>query len=258
MTTFSADWSRRRFLRGALVTGALVVPGAGLLAGCGTSHDGGDGATEDTVSDVPSSAAGAGPAEPSRLSDVLAMVQANESTRNQLEYLNGAAVRALISPSRLSGGGLGDVALGSPGAAGHAFSEQTGVDAALMRACVVVQAAPIEAGLWFGDYDVTRVDEWFVGNGGRREESAGATLWRTAPDFHTCDTAADGCAAPLEIAALNVVRTAPGSFGWSVAQAPLTWLTEPPKEPLAAVPSFAEVAECLGDAVAAIIQHSAG
>jgi hypothetical protein len=176
MTAFSADWSRRRFLRGALAAGALVVPGSGLLVGCATSRDGADGATEDTGSDVPVTAAGAGPAEPSRLSDVLAMVQANESTRAQLEYLNGAEVRALISPSRLSGGGLGDVALGSPGAAGYAFGEQIGVDAARMRACVVVQDEPVEAGLWFGDYDVARVDEWFADNGGRREKSVGFTL----------------------------------------------------------------------------------
>jgi len=51
MTKFSADWSRRTFLRGALATGALVLPGTGLLAGCATSGGDGDGATEGTVSD---------------------------------------------------------------------------------------------------------------------------------------------------------------------------------------------------------------
>ena len=40
MTNFSADWSRRKFLRGALATGALVLPGTGLLAGCATSGGG--------------------------------------------------------------------------------------------------------------------------------------------------------------------------------------------------------------------------
>lgn len=45
MTNFSADWSRRKFLRGALATGALVLPGAGALAGCATSG-GGQEATE--------------------------------------------------------------------------------------------------------------------------------------------------------------------------------------------------------------------
>jgi N-acetylglucosamine transport system substrate-binding protein len=40
MTNFSADWSRRNFLRGALATGALVLPGTGFLAGCATSGGG--------------------------------------------------------------------------------------------------------------------------------------------------------------------------------------------------------------------------
>jgi N-acetylglucosamine transport system substrate-binding protein len=40
MTNFSADWSRRKFLRGALATGALVLPGSGVLAGCATSGGG--------------------------------------------------------------------------------------------------------------------------------------------------------------------------------------------------------------------------
>lgn len=40
MSSFSADWSRRKFLRGALATGALALPGTGLLAGCATSGGG--------------------------------------------------------------------------------------------------------------------------------------------------------------------------------------------------------------------------
>jgi N-acetylglucosamine transport system substrate-binding protein len=40
MTNFSADWSRRKFLRGALATGALALPGTGILAGCATSGGG--------------------------------------------------------------------------------------------------------------------------------------------------------------------------------------------------------------------------
>jgi N-acetylglucosamine transport system substrate-binding protein len=49
MTSFSADWSRRNFLRGALATGALVLPGTGFLAGCATSG-GGQEQTEGTKS----------------------------------------------------------------------------------------------------------------------------------------------------------------------------------------------------------------
>lgn len=45
MTKFSAEWSRRNFLRGALATGALVLPGSGVLVGCATSG-GGQEATE--------------------------------------------------------------------------------------------------------------------------------------------------------------------------------------------------------------------
>ncbi len=40
MTNYSADWSRRKFLRGALATGALALPGTGILAGCATSGGG--------------------------------------------------------------------------------------------------------------------------------------------------------------------------------------------------------------------------
>lgn len=40
MSSFSADWSRRKFLRGALASGAFVLPGTGLLAGCATSGGG--------------------------------------------------------------------------------------------------------------------------------------------------------------------------------------------------------------------------
>lgn len=40
MSNYSADWSRRKFLRGALATGALALPGTGILAGCATSGGG--------------------------------------------------------------------------------------------------------------------------------------------------------------------------------------------------------------------------
>jgi N-acetylglucosamine transport system substrate-binding protein len=40
MTKFSAEWSRRNFLRGALATGALVLPGSSALVGCATSGGG--------------------------------------------------------------------------------------------------------------------------------------------------------------------------------------------------------------------------
>jgi N-acetylglucosamine transport system substrate-binding protein len=40
MTNISADWSRRKFLRGTLAAGALALPGTGLLAGCATSGGG--------------------------------------------------------------------------------------------------------------------------------------------------------------------------------------------------------------------------
>jgi N-acetylglucosamine transport system substrate-binding protein len=50
MTNISADWSRRKFLRGALATGALALPGTGLLAGCATSG-GGQEQTQGTASE---------------------------------------------------------------------------------------------------------------------------------------------------------------------------------------------------------------
>jgi N-acetylglucosamine transport system substrate-binding protein len=40
MTNISAEWSRRNFLRGALATGALVLPGSAALVGCATSGSG--------------------------------------------------------------------------------------------------------------------------------------------------------------------------------------------------------------------------
>ncbi|HEY7594807.1 MAG TPA: N-acetylglucosamine/diacetylchitobiose ABC transporter substrate-binding protein [Actinophytocola sp.] len=40
MTKFSAEWSRRNFLRGALATGALVLPASSALVGCATSGGG--------------------------------------------------------------------------------------------------------------------------------------------------------------------------------------------------------------------------
>ena len=42
MTTFSADPSRRAFLRSALASGLLVVPGSAVLAGCATAGGGGN------------------------------------------------------------------------------------------------------------------------------------------------------------------------------------------------------------------------
>src|SRR5436189_206882 len=39
MTTFSADRSRRQFLRGMLASGLLVVPGSAVLAGAGQLAD---------------------------------------------------------------------------------------------------------------------------------------------------------------------------------------------------------------------------
>src|SRR5882672_6605429 len=40
MTIYSADRSRRAFLRGALAGGLLVVPGSAALAGCATAGGG--------------------------------------------------------------------------------------------------------------------------------------------------------------------------------------------------------------------------
>jgi N-acetylglucosamine transport system substrate-binding protein len=53
MTKFSADWSRRNFLRGALATGALVLPGSGALAGCATSGGGQEASEGEKSSDNP-------------------------------------------------------------------------------------------------------------------------------------------------------------------------------------------------------------
>jgi N-acetylglucosamine transport system substrate-binding protein len=53
MTKFSADWSRRTFLRGALATGALVLPGSGALVGCATSGGGQDATEGEKSSDNP-------------------------------------------------------------------------------------------------------------------------------------------------------------------------------------------------------------
>ncbi|OLF09614.1 N-acetylglucosamine/diacetylchitobiose ABC transporter substrate-binding protein [Actinophytocola xanthii] len=50
MTRIPSGWSRRTFLRSALATGALVVPGSGVLVGCATSG-GGQEQTEGEVSD---------------------------------------------------------------------------------------------------------------------------------------------------------------------------------------------------------------
>jgi N-acetylglucosamine transport system substrate-binding protein len=57
MTRIPSEWSRRTFLRGTLATGALVLPGAGILAGCATSGGGQEQtegeATEDNPLAVP-------------------------------------------------------------------------------------------------------------------------------------------------------------------------------------------------------------
>lgn len=46
MTRFSSEWSRRTFLRGALATGAIVLPGSGALVGCASGGGGGQEAAE--------------------------------------------------------------------------------------------------------------------------------------------------------------------------------------------------------------------
>ncbi|MPZ80527.1 MAG: carbohydrate ABC transporter, N-acetylglucosamine/diacetylchitobiose-binding protein [Actinophytocola sp.] len=53
MTKFSADWSRRNFLRGALATGALVLPGSSVLVGCATSGGGQEATEGETSADNP-------------------------------------------------------------------------------------------------------------------------------------------------------------------------------------------------------------
>jgi len=53
MTKYSADWSRRSFLRGALATGALVLPGSGALVGCATSGGGQDSTEGEKSADNP-------------------------------------------------------------------------------------------------------------------------------------------------------------------------------------------------------------
>src|SRR3954469_9223851 len=63
MTKFSADWSRRTFLRGALATGALVLPGSGALVGCATSGGGQESTEGDKSSDHPLGGPPASPLE---------------------------------------------------------------------------------------------------------------------------------------------------------------------------------------------------
>ncbi len=53
MTRFSSEWSRRTFLRGALATGALVLPGSGALVGCATSGGGQEATEGETSADNP-------------------------------------------------------------------------------------------------------------------------------------------------------------------------------------------------------------
>ncbi|HWM04936.1 MAG TPA: N-acetylglucosamine/diacetylchitobiose ABC transporter substrate-binding protein [Actinophytocola sp.] len=53
MTKFSSEWSRRNFLRGALATGALVLPGSAALVGCATSGGGQEQAQGETSEDNP-------------------------------------------------------------------------------------------------------------------------------------------------------------------------------------------------------------
>ncbi|HEX2132600.1 MAG TPA: N-acetylglucosamine/diacetylchitobiose ABC transporter substrate-binding protein [Actinophytocola sp.] len=60
MTKISSEWSRRNFLRGALATGTLVLPGSSVLIGCATSGGGQEQtegeATEDNPLGVPTDA----------------------------------------------------------------------------------------------------------------------------------------------------------------------------------------------------------
>ena len=53
MTKISSEWSRRNFLRGALATGALVLPASSVLIGCATSGGGQEQAEGEATEDNP-------------------------------------------------------------------------------------------------------------------------------------------------------------------------------------------------------------
>jgi hypothetical protein len=194
---------------------------------------------------------------------ILAQVQSTETTRAKLEYVNSAAVRELISPERVRNWPVGELALGHLRGIEYHVGRLLGVEAEQMRTRVLVDGADGQAGRWIGEYDVARTDRWLADNGGEQEEFAGGTLWRTGPDdsIHDYENSANptGAQSLAASGSLNVVQTAPGSFSWSVALEPLTWLTQPPTASLAEEPDFAELADALDDAVAAAVhRHESG
>jgi hypothetical protein len=191
--------------------------------------------------------------EPSSLIDALAHIKATDSTRSYVQYVDNRALHELISDMRIQDGNVRRLGLGELGPGEGVIGKTVGVEASQMRTRIVAGAWPDEAGLWYGTYDVSKVNAWFKTNGGTPDASGDATRWLVGNDFQ--QSVKEPFRTLVPRGAFNVVRTTPNSFAWSAAGIRLAEITDPGNDTLATDETIAPLTQCLGNVKAAMIQQ---
>ena len=207
---------------------AIAVVLTGLLAGCSSDDEPATG-----------------------LLAMLGKVKATPQSRMYVEYgdLDRQRARAEAAPDRtrsLRGTGLGNLAQYTV-----TIKDGVGLDLMGMHKAIRAGQPPQWAGLVEGNYDVDAVNKQLAARGVHRDGGQDdATTWSSAADN---ELRADGpMAGVVPLNEFTKLRTAKGSFAYSPNQ-DLSWVTDPGDDTLAEDPAIQDLADCLGDVLAAHI-----
>ncbi|MEU6152105.1 hypothetical protein ABZ816_19120 [Actinosynnema sp. NPDC047251] len=228
----------RDLSRGVGVAAAAAVLAA--LAGCGTTSGTPVGGT--TVVEQPNATG---------LLGALRKVRATEQSALLVEYGNVDAVRELkeSDPQRfrsLEGYGYSDLAGKAP-----VLRDAAGFDPRGAAEAIRVGKPPAWAGVVWLQVDVGLVNSKFERTGAKRADEADATTWITANDDEV-DLKSPFAELGI-VTGFNKVRVAGDSIAFGPSAKTLGWVVEPGGVTLGGDNPVSELAECLGDVVAAMI-----
>ncbi|HEY0453872.1 hypothetical protein [Actinophytocola sp.] len=193
---------------------------------------------------------------PSGLLGALGKVAATAEDKNYVEYGDLAKVRELVRKDKERFLNVAGYGYGQLSATSVLMAEQLGFDPQAMDQAVTAGTPPKWAGVFWGKYDVAKLDRELAGRDITSSKSGGATLWTSAGDNELSIDGPLGEIAPT--GQLNNIRTADGSLAYAPTKAGIDWVTNPGGGTLADDAGLRKLAGCLGDATAAIMSRPDG
>lgn len=191
------------------------------------------------------------------LASLLRRVQATKGSTVELEYGNVAAIGLLSGDEagkkqfvRIRGAGYAEIA-----ARYAQIKELTGIDPMSSVAAIRVGRPPHQAGLLIGDFDRDAIVSKLEKVGGKISERDGRTTW-----VHAEDGKID-VSNPFDkvtIGAMNVITLSEGSIGYGRFAEDVALVTDANEPYLSDSRPHNELADCLGDVIAAYFITSDG